>query len=171
MKALAGYKIALGSLKEGVHFFQYVLNGAFFEHFEESLIGECEFEVQLSIDRQPDLMILSLVYHGFMVTECDRCAETIELPMEDSRQLLLKFAEADMEDEEEVIYLSFDAEEFDVALLLYDVISLSVPMVKKYDCEADVNAHCNKEVLEYLDRSEDSTSDDSVWDDLKNIKL
>ena len=173
MKELGRFEIGLRGLRDGIHNFKFEVDQKFFACFEEALIGPCRIEVKVSLDRRPSLLVLQIDHEGTMKADCDRCAEEIDLPLSGSRRILVKFSEEALEEEDDVIYLEPDAERLILGPLIYDLISLSVPMVKKYDCENDASAPCNQEVLKYLTehQTEEEQKDDSVWDALKNLKL
>ncbi len=171
MKALDQFLIPLHRVKEGLHKFEYELDRTFFAVFEDALIDESLIQTQIVIDRKTDLMILELTFRGYMVTECDRCAEMIKLPLEGEEMQIIKFGEIEDSDDETVTYIPAAAEELNLAPLLYEVISLSIPMVKRYDCEDDPDKPCDSDVLNYLSREQSEGKDTSVWDELKKLDL
>jgi uncharacterized metal-binding protein YceD (DUF177 family) len=83
---------------------------------------------------------------------------------------VLKFVEEEQEDEEDVIYVIQDEDYYNLSPLINEGVTLSLPMIKVYDCQSDPNAPCNKEVLKYLKRGA-SEEVSPVWDQLKNLKL
>jgi uncharacterized metal-binding protein YceD (DUF177 family) len=83
---------------------------------------------------------------------------------------VLKFVEEEQEDEEDVIYVVQDEDYYNLSPLINEGVTLSLPMIKVYDCLSDPKAPCNKEVLKYLNRGA-SEEVSPVWDQLKNLKL
>ena len=113
-------------------------------------------------------------FSGTVKSSCDRCLEIIDLPIADRQQLLVKFDEVEEEDAE-VVYIHPDTDELSVAKWAYEFICLAIPISRRYDCENDLNAVCNQEVLKYL-RTEDADTEspeepprNPIWDVLKDL--
>lgn len=169
MNAFVAYSIPIQGLKTGIHRFNFEIDAAFFRHFEESPVqdGIVGFEVEL--DKRSDMMIFDFVLSGHVKTECDRCTAPINLPLEDERQLIVKYGEAEGEEEDEVVFISREASEFNVAKYLYEFTVLSLPITNTYDCQSEANPLCNFEILKYLGHENDTQKPDSIWDALKGI--
>ncbi len=170
MKAPDQFSLPLKAIKEGTRILEFELDGSFFRSFENELVGECDIHLKVVVDKRTEVMILTFIHQGFIQADCDRCLERIKIPVSGTRSFVVKFVEEEQEDEEDVIYLLRDEDQYDLAPLINEVVTLSMPMVKVYDCQADPNAPCNKEMLKYL-RREKSKEVSPVWDQLKNLKL
>lgn len=171
MKVSDQFNLPLKTLKEGTSVIEYKLEGDFFQSFENELVGACEISEKVTLDKRSEVIIISFSHHGYMITDCDRCLEEIKLPVRGSKTFVLKFVEEPQEDEEDIIYLHQDQDRFDMSSLINEVVTLSLPMVKTYDCQNDAKAPCNPEVLKYLNRQDNSEDLSPVWDELKNLKL
>lgn len=170
MDALIGFSLPVSGLKTGVHQYQFCLDRDFFGQFEASPIEDAKIDVQLELDKRPDMMVLDFEISGHVKTECDRCTAEIELPIEDERQLLVKFGEADGDENDEVVFIHRDQSEFNVAEYLYEFSVIATPFIRTYDCENDENPPCNFKVLERLNPEDENVSPgNSVWDSLKNL--
>lgn len=171
MDAFVAYSLPIQGLKTGIHHFKFELDKAFFAQFEDSPVQDGKVHFDLELDRRPDMMLLQFTLSGYVKTECDRCTADIHLPLEDEQQLIVKFADEDLETEdEEVIFLHRDAPEFNVAKYLYEYVVLALPITNTYDCENDPNPPCNFEVLKHLNPEQNDPSSGSVWDSLKDLK-
>ncbi|MCB0665283.1 MAG: DUF177 domain-containing protein [Saprospiraceae bacterium] len=172
MKAPDQYNLPLKSIGEGARIFEFELDQDFFKSFENDLLGECSIVQKVEVTRRPDFLILSFSHEGFLKADCDRCLEKIRIPISGEKQFILKFVDQEQEDEEEVIYLLRDEDHFDLAPLINELTTLSIPIVKVYDCEKDPDAPCNPEVLRYLDSHEEPSEGRSqIWEQLKDLKL
>jgi uncharacterized metal-binding protein YceD (DUF177 family) len=171
MKVSDQFSLPLKALKDGMSVFEYKLDGDFFQSFENELIGACEISQKVILDKRSEVIVLIFSHEGYMITDCDRCLEEIKLPLRGSKTFVVKFVEESQEDEEDIIYLLQDQDKFDLSSLINEVVTLSLPMVKTYDCENDVKSPCNPEVLKYLDREDISEDSSPVWAELKNLKL
>ncbi|NND09399.1 MAG: DUF177 domain-containing protein [Saprospiraceae bacterium] len=172
MKELEGFSILLRNLKENEQVWTYHLDEHFFKHFEQSMIGASSIDAQAGIIRRSDHLTIAISHKGSVKTSCDRCAEVIDLPIEGEASLMVKLVGTVLEDDAEILYLSSSEEKLNLAPIIYEMISLSLPMVRTYDCDVDENAPCNKDVLKYLaPEAPSGSADDSVWQDLKKLKL
>ncbi len=172
MKELEGFEILLKNLKNAEQSFVFFLDESFFKHFEHALIGPCDIEAMVRMCRKSDCFLLSIEHRGTVTTSCDRCAEMIDLPIEGSKSFVVKTVETPFEESDEVLYLSYEDDSFDVGPILYETVSLSLPMVNIYDCTVDDEAPCNEDVLKLLNqRPQSDQNDETVWQELKNLKL
>ena len=164
------YSIPIQGLKLGVHRFKYILDSAFFRHFEDSPITEGVIEADLQLDKRSDMLLLDFHLKGYVNAACDRCTAPIRLPVEDERQLVVKYGDAEGEEEDEVVFISREAPEFNVAPYLYEFDVLALPITNTYDCASDPNPPCNFDVLKYLENSAGESKSNPVWDALKGLK-
>ena len=174
MGVLTAYSLPIQGLKNGIHKYNYVLDGSFFKEFEASPINSCEIEVEVELDKRSDMMVFHAILTGWMDTTCDRCSAGIEMPMEGEHDLFVKYSEEKEEDDDEVVFISREMPSFNLAKYLYEFAVLSLPISNTYDCENDEIRPCDMDVLKYLeglDTSKDNdTPDESIWDALKDIK-
>ena len=171
MKVRDQYTLPLKSIQEGTRIYEFELTKDFFQSIDNQLIGECSIQQQVLVEKRSELIILHFSHSGFMQTACDRCLEPIQIPISGSRQFILKFVEEEQEEDEDVIYVLRDEDKFDMVPLINEIITLTVPLIKVYDCEEEENAPCNQDVLKYLDRVKPKDQESQIWDQLKNLKL
>jgi uncharacterized metal-binding protein YceD (DUF177 family) len=169
MDAFVAYSLPIQGLKTGVHSFNFDVDNAFFARFEDSPVQEGKIQFSLQLDRRPDMMLLDFELTGFVRAECDRCTAAIDLPIEDERQLIVKFGDAEDVSEDEVVFIERDAPEFNVARYLYEFVVLALPITNTYDCSNDPVPPCNFEVLKHLHPDETQNDTASVWDSLKDL--
>lgn len=164
------YSIPIQGLKIGIHRFKYTLDSAFFRHFEGSPIAEGYMQAELQLDKRSDMLLLDFQIKGYINAECDRCTAPIHLPLEDERQLVVKYGDAEGEEDDEVVFISREAPEFNVAPYLYEFAVLAMPITNTYDCAGEPNPPCNFDVLKYLENSAGESKSNPVWDALKGLK-
>jgi len=175
MDTLVEYLIPIIGLKIGSHSFDFQVDNAFFANFPDSLIEEGSFKVRLDIDKRLDLYEMNFSYEGTTKTACDRCLATVDFPIKGNSRMIVKFAEEFTEDVD-VIYIPIKTETLNVAKYIYEYLSLSVPYIKTFDCEAEEKQPCDTEMLAFLDKETKETKEsinnpNPVWDQLKNIKF
>ena len=176
MDALIQYAIPVKGLRPGDHQYEFDIDRAFFEAFEESPVKNGQVHVELDFDKRPDLIVLTFDISGTVKTECDRCLAAIDLPIEDQQQLIVKFSEEDVPEEADVVYIHPDSAQLNVARFIYEFICLAIPMIRVYNCESETVRPCNEEMLRYLketendeDGGQDNQGGNPVWDVLKNL--
>ena len=168
MDALKEYTIPIKGLGIGIHHFKFDLDKTFFSHFKESPIKECNLQMDLKLDKRPEMIILDFFTSGTIQTPCDRCLEEIALPIDGENQLILKIAEIAGTENETVVYITQALNEFNIAKYIYEFSVLSIPIFKVEE-EDHV---CDEEIVKFLERErdEDDESSNPIWDALKGFK-
>jgi uncharacterized protein len=169
MDALAQFTIPVSGLHDGPHEYDFSVDGAFFEQFPESPIKDGQVSVHLVFDKRPDMFTMDFHLEGMVKTDCDRCLEEFDLPIEDDQMLLVKFDDKEWEDAE-IIYILKDTPRLNVALYIYEFIVLAVPIVKTHD---DAEEKCDPEMLKFLQQESEGEGPPAaspVWDALKGIQ-
>lgn len=172
MKALIPFSIPVSGLRNGLHAYDFRVDDAFFGAFAESPVQSGDLSVHLDFDKRPGMYVMSFFLSGTVKTPCDRCLETIDLPVAGDYRLVVKFSEEERIDEAEVVYVSPNLEVLNVAQYVYEFIILSLPLIKVYNCEEDAEAVCNSDTLAYLEEADSSEEpadqeEDTIWDELK----
>jgi len=174
MNILDHFSIPYKGLGIGLHQFKFEVDDSFFAAFEDAVIQNGTFQVTLDLDKRSDHSIMDFQVQGHTGTSCDRCLADISLPVEGQYTLHLKFSEEVSEDDE-IVFVHPDVSIVNVAKYVYDVIGVSLPMTKVYDCENDPESNCNEKVLSLLnDDSQEEVSNDpkpSPWDQLKGLNF
>lgn len=177
MNPLKEYILPVSGLDIGEHEYQFDIDNQFFTHFEGSLVTEGEFNVSLLFEKKSNLFVLDFVVEGTIPTECDRCTASIQLPIYEEHQLVVKLTnEPDLEEEADIVFLPESTDELDVSQYVYEFIILSIPLNKMYDCENDEILPCNQDVLGKIENlshpdEEVNESTNKLWDAMKNINL
>ncbi|MFK8102743.1 MAG: DUF177 domain-containing protein [Saprospiraceae bacterium] len=169
MEKLRAFLIPLLGLKDDIHHFDFQLDKNFFSQFENSPVSEGLFQVKLTLDKRPNLLVLDFNISGTTPAKCDRCLSAINYPVEDQQQLIFKYAES-YKEEAEVVYLANGTTEINVAKYIFECVCLAVPMLKY--CEAS-DQDCSDEMLKYLDHQEapevEESTENPLWDELKKF--
>ncbi len=168
MRDFEEFVLPLAGMHEHRYSYCFELDKRFFSGFEGASIDQCSIKVELDLQRDPDLMVLDFTIGGWFATDCDRCLADIQMPIEGRHQLLVKYGEENFEGE--VVFLSRDRSEWNISQFVYEFCSLSLPMTRIYDCESEEERPCNTELLQKLTK-EDTQTDSSVWDKLKELDL
>lgn len=169
MDALQPYILPLKGLGAGNHTFTFEVDNDFFAAFPDSPVDKAEVQLELALDKRPNLLVLDFSFRGWVGEKCDRCLAQIQLPVEGENQLLVKFGEPEEENEDEdVVYIPVETSAWSVAQFAYEYILLGIPMIKM--CEEADDTYCDKEMLSYLENKEsvDENTHNPLRDALKN---
>lgn len=173
LKSLKTYSIPFTGLKLGKHDFDYVVGSEFFKEFEYSLIKKANLQCHVVLDKQETMIILDFHIHGTVEVTCDRCLSEYNQPVDIHEQQVAKFSEEEVDENEEIITLSKNDVEIDIAGLIYEYITVSVPFIAA--CSNEGNGRdCDKDMLDRLTKlsggDEQEKSVDPRWDALKKLK-
>jgi len=180
MDALKKFSIQFQGLKNGIHQFEYQIDSSFFKKFEDSALDKASFVVKLDLEREENMMVLNFEFEGTMVTECDRCLEIIDMPMQGTQRLMVKFSEEEKEEEDDVFYIQPKAPELNVSKYVYELVHLGIP-IRKVKPECDENPQdCSTNLIDFIKEVKDTTPPDSegkdeipeesVWSVLNKLK-
>lgn len=177
MDKLKDYGIPFKGLGEGKHLFRFEIGAPFFELFEESLVKSGDVEAVVELEKSSALLTIRFNISGVVESVCDRCLDTLELPVESNSRMYVKFGEEYDEPSEELIVLPHDAHDINVAQLLYEFICVSLPIGHVHPDDEDGNPTCDPEMLDKLDQylvedqhEEEQEDDiDPRWEALRNI--
>ena len=171
MKALQMFSIPIKGLGVGKHNFDFNLDGDFFSYFEGSEIQACAYKVDVTLDKQVRMMEFSFKIEGSYKATCDRCLEAISIPTFSDDRLLVKIGEEEEGDNEELVYVDENDQNFNLSPYIYEFIHLAKPLQNVKDCESEDFRDCDQDVLNKLYMEDQAESKNPIWDDLKNIEL
>lgn len=120
------------------------------------------------------MLILNFKISGTIDLSCDRCLAEYPQQIEVEERAIAKFTDEDIDDEEDMITLSKNDHEINIAGLIYEYINVAVPFVSVCGYEGKTE-YCDIEMLDRLDKlasGEEPPSEDADprWDALKKIK-
>ncbi|MFI5138472.1 MAG: YceD family protein [Sphingobacteriales bacterium] len=173
MKSLKEYSIPFTGLKLGKHQFEYTINDAFFGEFDYSLVKKANLVCQVELERQETMLILNFHISGTIDANCDRCLAQYPQPVDIHEQQVAKFSEEEIGEDEEIITLTKNDHEINIAGLIYEYINVALPFITVCDNEGET-PYCDKEMLDNLNKltanTEQNETEDPRWDALKKIK-
>ena len=184
MSAQSPFILPVSGLGQGVYQYDLVIDDDFLNTFPDSPLRQGNVKLLLTVDRQPRQMTLDFAFSGTVRTDCDRCLAAVDFPVESQEQLVVKYSTeaGNLEEEGELVYLHPEASTFNVAPYAYEMIVLSLPMIKVFDCRSGQPPYpCDEEMLDRIDASVDQVADlpadddkdddaPSPWDALKGLQ-
>lgn len=157
MNLLAEFTLPVMGLKFGETEFDFLIGPAFFSQFENSPISDGDLDVHLVFDKHSDMMLLDFDIIGTVKTECDRCLAPIDLPIDESCKLIVKFSEEVLNEleEDEIVFIHPETSELNVAKYIYEFIVLAMPMIKTLeDCENEPEPPCDFDTLNRIQKDD-----------------
>jgi uncharacterized protein len=180
MKTLKSFTIHFASLADGEHFFDYHIDNKFLKHFEATLVHEANLDVKLHLVKFLANLEFNFTIRGTVRVPCDICVEEFDLPIEGEETVMVKVIQEIPEDSDEfnVIFVDESTHSINVAEMLYELMTLSIPMRKVHPKAKKGVTGCDPKVLKYLKESEDNATANNatanntnpIWDELKKLK-
>jgi uncharacterized metal-binding protein YceD (DUF177 family) len=172
LKSLKKYSIPYTGLKLGKHQFEYVVDDAFFNEFDYSLVKKANLQCHVELDKQETMLILDFQIKGTVDATCDRCLAQYPQPVDITEQQIAKFSDEVIDEDDEIITLSKNDHEINIAGLIYEYINVAMPFISVCNNEGNTS-YCDKEMLEKLNNlsanNEQDEHTDPRWDVLKKI--
>lgn len=172
LKSLRTYSIPFTGLKPGRHEFEYAINNAFFDEFEYSLVKKANLVCKIEMEKQETMLILNFDIQGTISMTCDKCLSEYPFPVTIREQQIAKFGEEEVDESEEIITLTKNDHDINVAGLIYEYVNVAIPFISVCSDEGKT-PYCDKEMLDRLKAlapDKDQNGEDPRWDALKNIK-
>lgn len=169
------YNIEFKGLKEGFHNYEFEIDNKFFEHFENSLVENGLAKVQVILEKRSSFLKLHLKIGGWLELTCDRCLELYQQKVKNKAEIFIKFGEQDYIEEDNVLWLLPEEHSINLAQLIYEYVSLSIPLRHVHPKNKNGKRSCNREMLKKLknythSKKEETEKIDPRWAALKNLK-
>jgi uncharacterized protein len=162
------FKIPFVGLKLGKHEFEFDVNNSFFETLSYSLIEKGNLKVWLELEKKETMLLASFYVNGTVEMVCSRCNETMDAEIEDELEIIYKFGDESLDDEN-LIVISPDSYEIDVTQPIYELITVSLPPRPIHE-----EGECNEEMVKLIEKfqskeKKDNDDTDPRWSALKNL--
>ena len=171
MSSQSFYNIAFKGLSQGKHIFEYEVDEKFFSEFGGGVVDEGKVKVLVTLEKQSALMVIWFDIEGIVTFQCDRCLEMYDQPIKSQERIFVKFGEKEFSDGDDVIWVSVNDYQINVAQLIYEFVCLAVPIKKVHPDDQNGNSTCDPQMIEKLDKyliKEDKVIN-PVWNDLKKL--
>lgn len=144
------FKIQIKGLSAGKHEIDFPVDGAFFREFENPYILDARMNVHTEVEKGSGWMYVKCRMSGTVVTECDRCLEALDIPMEVTASLAVKFAQTEGDDpqSDELLILDPAEGELDLSQFIYDYICINLPLQRVH-----APGRCDARMMEKLQQT------------------
>jgi uncharacterized metal-binding protein YceD (DUF177 family) len=171
MSNLSQYNIAFKGLALGKHVFEFVVDDKFFQEFDGSIVDHGLVNVKVTLEKQSSLMTFWFDIQGKVTVQCDRCLEMYDQPIESHERVFVRLGERENIEGDDLIWVSTNDYQWNVAQLMYEFIGLAIPIKKVHPLDENGNSTCDPEMIEklnkYIVRDEDNNN--PVWKDLRKL--
>jgi len=165
------YTIPHSGLKEGQHTFDFEIDKAFFEQFDESEVKEGSLVANVVMEKRSTHLDLIISISGNVRICCDRCLEMFLQPVECENRLLVKFGKTIEDIDPDILSLPVGEHELDLQQHFYEFIILALPIKRVHPKDSKGRSTCDPEMLKKLEELivEEETDIDPRWDELKKL--
>jgi uncharacterized metal-binding protein YceD (DUF177 family) len=168
-KLHATYQINIQGLANKRYEFEFGGGEAFFESFEQDIIGKGHFKAHIVLLKSETMMRLNIDIKGNIALVCDRTLRGYEEPLDLHEVFVYKFGDRFEEVAEDMEIIPTEETEINLARNIFEYICLAVPMKKLHPDYRDDDGG-----LIYSDNFEEKNSSkeeiDPRWAALKNLK-
>ncbi len=127
MGKFTDYKLMLKTLPIGQHAFSYHLDKQFFMNMENADVRDANIDVALSVKHSNDVYALQFHLTGSIIVACDRCLDDLELPIDATYDLIVKYGD-DYDDSSDTILILPESDNYlNVAYMIHDTAVLAIP--------------------------------------------
>ena len=189
MGKFSEFKLPLKSIPAGTQEFSYHLDKAFFVNMENADVRDADVDVHLTVTHKND--VYDLVFHltGTVTVACDRCLDNLELPVDTTYQVAVKYGDDYRDDADGLIEIPESDNFLNVAYMIHDTAALAIPikhvhplgkcnramstLLKKHRAHTpgDPDAELEDELLDGIDDADtgEAQATDPRWDALRGL--
>lgn len=154
MGKYSAYKVTLGSLAEGHHEQDFLIDTTFFRNMEDDNIIDADVKVHLDLDYRNGIYDCNFTLKGMMHIPCDRCLDPMEFPVDTTYHIAVKYG-PEYDDSSDDVLVIPDTDMFlNVAYMLHDTIVLTIPMRHVHPV-----GKCNRAMSDVLHRHSSEAED------------
>jgi uncharacterized protein len=176
VKDFKDYNIEIYKLANGRHNYNFEVNDLFFSMFEGSLIEKGSGLIAVELEKADSFIKLVFELEGMYELMCDRSLENYFHPYSTKEHVIFKFGDETRELDDDVYVILKNTQRLNVAQLIYEFISITIPMKKLHPRFAD-EPEVDDEQLIYssLDKEPEGEEGpeneiDPRWLKLKNLR-
>jgi uncharacterized protein len=176
VKDFRDYNIEIYKLANGRHNYNFEVNDLFFSMFEGSLVERGSGLITIELQKTDSFIKMDFDIEGMYELCCDRSLENYFHPYSTREHVIFKFGDEPKELDDDVFVILKNTQRLNVAQLIYEFISITIPMKKLHPRFAD-EPDDDVEQLIYSSMDEEpemgDTSENEIdprWLKLKNLR-
>ncbi|MEQ8336541.1 MAG: DUF177 domain-containing protein [Cyclobacteriaceae bacterium] len=165
------YQIDIFNLSNQLHEFEFAIDDALLSMTENSALTRGKGNCKLLMQKSETMMTLHFSIAVEVGLTCDRSLDSYSYPMNIEEDYIIKFGEVDDDSHEEYTIIRKDTPSIYVDSLIYEFISLAVPMKKlhpRYEGQETPDLIYSTKISDEEEKTEEVA--DPRWEALKKLK-
>lgn len=140
------YKVDLKGMQAGTLEKEYLLDNNFFANIDGEEIQKGKVRVLTTITPTAGMFNFSFQLDGHIYVPCDRCLDDMELSIEETAKLVVKFGRDYSEESDEIVVIPESEGIINLAWFLYEFVALAIPIKHVH-----MPGKCNKQMSSKLE--------------------
>ena len=178
MKKDPQFDLPIARLSLKTHKFAFELGRAFFEQFDPTgeFIADGDLHANVTLIKTERVITIDSHITGTVRLTCDRSLDEYDHPLDVENKLLVRYSDEAKELDDDVLQITPDTLELNIAQHLYDYIGLALPMKKlhpRFQNEADDDPDATTKLIFSTrpvgEGPDDDEPADPRWAALKNL--
>ena len=173
LKAPRAYDIDIFKLSNGEHTYRFEISDSFFKLFANEIFSRGKFLANVSAFKSDSMIQVFFKIKGTLELTCDRSLELFDHAVSFEKNMIFKYGEEEKELAEDVMIITKNTQKINIASLLFEFISLEIPMKKLHPKFQEENqeismiySSANKE----QENKQEEENIDPRWVALKKLK-
>jgi uncharacterized protein len=166
---LRQYVIHFSGLSTGNHQFEFEIGTKFFESIEYSELSTGDLEVTVEMEKEENLLRFDFHFEGSVDVQCDRCGDDFSLPLQGSDQLIVKYGDGYVEEDDNILIIPHSEHQINISHFIYEMIILSLPFQRIHPLDNEGNSLCDPEQIRKLEEFKAPETTDPRWDSLRGL--
>ncbi len=171
---ISKFDINIHGLDYKSHEYTFEGDDSFFEEYEQDIIEHGTFKVNLVLEKNSTLLKLNFEIKANIELQCDRSLEYFIEEFNFNEKFIFKFGEKEEEINEEMAIIPFGTLKINVADIIFDYITVRVPMKKLLPKFREETERSEDGVMVYIDKNASEEKEESQvdprWEALLKIK-
>jgi len=172
------FDLPIARLSLKTHKFAFELGRAFFEQFDPTgeFIADGDLHANVTLIKTERVITIDSHITGTVRLTCDRSLDEYDHPLDVENKLLVRYSDEAKELDDDVLQITPDTLELNIAQHLYDYIGLALPMKKlhpRFQNEADDDPDATTKLIFSTrpvgEGPDDDEPADPRWAALKNL--
>ncbi|MBS1488618.1 MAG: DUF177 domain-containing protein [Bacteroidetes bacterium] len=163
------FSINILGLSKGVHTFEFQLGESFFKEYGQETASQGHFAATVTLDKRETFIEADFKINGSIHLTCDRSLDEFDYPISLRRKIVFKYGEVYQEISDEIIVIPGSQAQLELGQLMYEFISLEIPMKKLHPRYND-NDREDEMVYSSQPADDKNRPTDPRWEVLKKLK-
>jgi len=141
-------------MQQDIQVCEYLLGNHFFVNIDGEDIQKGRVNTKLTISKKGGVFDLSFTFSGIVIVPCDRCLDDMDLPIETTAHLIVKFGKDYSEESDEIVVIPEAEGIINLAWFLYEFVALAIP-IKHVHAPGKCNKQMTSKLKKHTVKSED----------------